>query len=257
MNQDQVKKYWEDRAKSHPEGQKTTMDVSLREIEYRNLRKQILLNQPKTVLDVGCGDGKTTIRLAKDFPGIYFYGMDFSGSMILEAERSIGDFDNIEFKVGDILNPISDISFDLIFTNRCLINLTSWELQLLAIQNMKKLLNFKGILILIENIFESQEKFNCFRTAVGLHKIPIREHNLFFQRLVLIKELKLIFNEVGIKNISSTYYFITRIVYSRICKLLRRHPNYVGVTHKFSALLPSIGDMGPVNLISAKSSKKT
>lgn len=251
MNQDQVRKYWEERASSHPDGQKTTMDVNLREIEYRSLRKQIILNRPNSVLDVGCGDGKTTIRLAHEFPAIEFFGIDFSKNMISTASSSSVEIGNIKFSVGDILNIDQDRSYDLVFTNRCLINLTSWNLQASAINNIMLVLNNGGTVVLIENLVDSQEKFNTYRRAIGLPQIPIREHNLFFQRTELRDELHSLFKDVQISNISSTYYFLTRIIYSKLCELFLRTPNYDGFTHKKASLLPSFGNIGPINLIVA------
>jgi len=52
------------------------------------------------------------------------------------------------------------------------------------------------------------------------------------------------------KNISSIYYLITRTVYSKICQLEHREPDYDNPIYKIAADLDeSIGNYGPVNLI--------
>ena len=252
MNQDDVKKYWNVRAKTHPLGQKTTMDQFLREIEYSTLRKLIQRAKPRSVLDVGCGDGVTTMRLARNFPEVSFVGIDYSNKMIESAGESSGALANIKFEVVDILSIDFNTQFDLIYTNRCLINLTSWELQAQAIHTMKKLLNQNGSLALIENILECQESFNRIRSKLKLERINIRQHNLFFQKLKLETLLTGEFKSFKIKNISSSYYILTRLVYSRVCKFMKREPNYTGLTHRFASRIPSLGNIGPVNIITAE-----
>ena len=254
MNQDEVKQYWEGRAQTHLPGQKTTLDVYLREIEYRNLASWIALTKPKSVLDVGCGDGKTTIRLARELPDIQFVGVDYSTSMISSAINDANELINLKFEVGDILNPNGLGIYDLVYTNRCLINLTTWELQQKAIFNLGNLVMPRGSLVLIENLLESQNHFNGLRRKLRLDPIPIREHNLFFSKEALNSELNRYFRTVEIRNLSSTYYVITRVFYSFFCKITKRNPNYTGSAHRFASRLRSFGDFGPINLIAASNS---
>ena len=145
MNFEEVKKYWEDRAAEDSSAQSTTQDFSLREIEYSVLFERIQKNSPDSVADVGCGDGRTTARLASKFPNVSFSGFDYSSSMVENAKKNLhpGKLSNIQFDQFDISAELTD-SFDLIYTTRCLINLPSWDLQKIAINNIHKSLASGG-----------------------------------------------------------------------------------------------------------------
>jgi SAM-dependent methyltransferase len=54
------------------------------------------------VLDVGCGAGWLSRRLAKSVPEGRVVGMDISDEMILHARRSSADFDNLLFVAGEV-----------------------------------------------------------------------------------------------------------------------------------------------------------
>jgi hypothetical protein len=66
MDFDQVKKYWEERASADSSAQSTTLDYYLREIEFRVVKGMIDRYRPARVMDVGCGDARTTARLAQE-----------------------------------------------------------------------------------------------------------------------------------------------------------------------------------------------
>lgn len=68
-------------------------------------RKQgkTLLNPTTSVLDIGCGNGRNIIYLAKEF-GMHGYGYDISSAAIAKATEAKKEL-NIEFKVCDIKPP--------------------------------------------------------------------------------------------------------------------------------------------------------
>lgn len=72
-------------------------EASLRVMESR------LPASPRKILDVGCGTGFTTRRLARRFQGAEVVGVDLSPSMIRAARRS-SSFPGIRFEVQDIRN---------------------------------------------------------------------------------------------------------------------------------------------------------
>lgn len=125
MNFEEIKKYWETRAAGDSSAQSTTQDFYLREIEYNVLSERIPRYAPGRVADVGCGDGRTTARLAAGNPGSSFTGLDYAASMIENARQAHGGSAgsaNMQFRQGDICAGL-DESYDLIYTTRCLINL--------------------------------------------------------------------------------------------------------------------------------------
>ncbi len=250
MNFEEIRKYWEDRAAGDSSVQSTTQDFYLREIEYKVLQARIQKNSPDCVADVGCGDGRTTARLANNFPNVFFSGFDYSPSMVENALNQLlpQKILNIEFDQLDICSGLKD-SFGLIYTVRCLINLPSWDLQRIAINNIHRSLATGSAYLMIENFIEGQENFNLVRKEFGLPEIPIREHNCFFQRGRLFDYIDGRFEIEEEVNISSTYYLMSRIIYSKICSETGRDPDYFDDHHRYAASIPFAGEFGPVRLI--------
>lgn len=253
MNFEEIKKYWEDRAAGDSSAQSTTQDFYLREIECNILIDRIQKYSPNCVADVGCGDGRTTARLASKFPNVNFAGFDYSSFMVENAMNQLasGELPNIEFAQLDICAGLK-ANFDLIYTTRCLINLPSWDLQKIAIDNIHSSLAMGGIYLMTENFIEGHDNFNQVRKNFGLSEIPIREHNFFFQRDRLINYIDGRFEVEEEVNISSTYYLMSRVIYSKICCETGQQPDYFDDHHRFAAGLPFTGEFGPVRLICLK-----
>ena len=83
-----------------------------------DLAKRIEINNPKNILDVGCGPGNSTKVLENVFPNAHILGIDSSENMIRKAREVYSD---IAFKVMDITSENQDLeNFDIIFSNACL-----------------------------------------------------------------------------------------------------------------------------------------
>jgi SAM-dependent methyltransferase len=250
MNFEEIKKYWDDRAAGDTSAQSTTQDLYLREIEYNVLLERIRKYSPRVVADVGCGDGRTTTRLANGFPELFFTGFDYSPSMILNARNQLPEdgLSNIVFDQSDVCGGLNG-AFDLIYTTRCLINLPSWELQKAALANIHRSLSVGGVYLMVENFVEGQDNFNRVRSSFGLPKIQVRPHNHFFESARLLDFLQPLFEVDEEVNISSTYYLMSRVLYSKICSENGRQPDYFDDHHRFAAGLPFAGEYGPVRLM--------
>jgi len=250
---EEIKDYWDQRARSDSSAQSTTMDVWLREIEARVVRDAISAHIPSTVMDLGCGDGRTTLKCAETFPAITFHGFDYAAHMIGNAKQNLfkAKLENVFFDVGDVLDEIK-YNADFIFTTRCLINLTSWDAQQKAIKNIRDCLAADGIYLMIENFVESQAQFNCIREEFSLPEIPIRDHNLFFERDILMSFLKKNFDVISEVNISSQYYLVSRVIYSSICAALGVEPDYNDIHHELASRLPFLGEFGPTRALTLR-----
>jgi ubiquinone/menaquinone biosynthesis C-methylase UbiE len=251
MDFEQIKKYWEERASSDSTAQSTTQDYFMREIELRVMKNKIEKIRPTCVMDIGCGDARTTLRLASEFPMVFFNGGDYSKAMVNNAISNITEsgLTNINVHLCDITRPLKINKFDLAYSTRCLINLPSWNLQQQAIKHIHDALAPKGHYVMIENFIEGQENFNQVRKAFNLPTIPIRNHNLFFKRQKLINFISSIFDIVDEVNISSSYYLVSRVIYSKICKEKHLQPDYFDEHHRYAACLPFSGEYGPVRMI--------
>jgi ubiquinone/menaquinone biosynthesis C-methylase UbiE len=251
---EEIRQYWQDRATSDSSAQSTTRDVYLREIEFTVLKDLISKKNPLRVADVGCGDGRTTLRLALEYPAVTFYGGDYSDAMIENAKRVIcaSGANNISVGLCDITNGIDVPNVDMIYTTRCLINLPSWELQCKALDHIHAVLPKGGHYVMIENFVEGQTNFNTLRKAYGLPSIAIRKHNLFFERPILDRYLSGKFEVVEEANISSSYYLATRIIYTKICHERNLDPDYFDEHHRYAVGLPFLGEFGPVRMLSLR-----
>jgi ubiquinone/menaquinone biosynthesis C-methylase UbiE len=252
-----IKQYWEERAKENitsPEA--TTNDIYLRELEISSLVKEITNTgiSNGTILDAGCGDGYSTLRVAKELPDFKFVGVDYSENMIGIAMRRCDEKQGplpVEFKVGDVENLnllFPNMSFDIVITDRCLINLDSPNRQYNAINQIHKLLKPSGYYLAIENFLAGQKNLTDLRQSVGLPEIPVRWHNLFFDEVEFMERMIKMFNTVSIVNFSSSYYFATRVIYSSMCQMRHERPDYQHDIHKLSINLPVIGDCSPIKM---------
>jgi trans-aconitate 2-methyltransferase len=70
----------------------------------------VVLDGVRSVLDIGCGDGRITTTLAAQIPGARVVGIDPSPGMIAAAPTPSG----AEFRLGDVLDQRFDAEFDLV-----------------------------------------------------------------------------------------------------------------------------------------------
>lgn len=207
---DEIKKFWDDRAKEFGEDWRATLgEKYLRLLEIKTMTGLIKSYRPGRVLDVGCGNGYSTKLYANSFPNIEFIGIDYSEKMIQQANKS--PVKNCNFVIGDVLNTnlLPEGVFDLIITQRCLQNLTDYESQQQAINNLISKKSIHGALLLMECSKDGVEQLNRFRTKMGLKPFENIEpwHNNFFHDNKLRKD----FN-ADIVYFTSTYMFLVKLI---------------------------------------------
>jgi ubiquinone/menaquinone biosynthesis C-methylase UbiE len=249
--QEKIKEYWDEQAVMHKDQcEATTPDQVYKELEIRNILKYIPDNA--SVLDIGCGNGFSTIKFAEE-RNISILGIDYSENMIKYAEDNLKNkpelSERVSFKVVDVLelsNKIQD-NFDVMITERCLINLTSFEKQQEAIKQIHSLLAEKGKFIMCENTVQGMEKINSLRRDVGLYEIKIRWHNLYFDENELHPFLKEFFNIEEINPFASTYYIASRVFNAKLTPE-NQEPSFDSPINKISLELRNIGDFCPVRI---------
>jgi ubiquinone/menaquinone biosynthesis C-methylase UbiE len=259
-----IKQYWDERANATPEdsAQATTYDVYLREHEIATRKEKLAeLSLPagSTVIDVGCGDGYSTISLAAAFPELRFIGVDWSEEMLsLAAKKAAAHPEprgEVSFRVGDMRSlpdALGTDKFEVAITIRSLINLTSPEEQYDTIVQIAQHLVPGGYYFCIENFMSGQENFNRARVAMGLPEIPVRWHNLFFDDARYAEELRPYFDSLTFHNFLSSYYLATRVIYSAGCYLAGEEPDYFHPIHQVAARLPPIGDFCAIKLVTMR-----
>jgi ubiquinone/menaquinone biosynthesis C-methylase UbiE len=256
----QVKQYWEDRAQAAAlDPSATTDDYYLRELEIRTFVEIITrtgLLTPR-VLDLGCGDGFTTLGVARQLSAAHFVGADYSENMVHNAEGRLAMEepevrDRVRFRTGDatkLPEQFAGERFDIVISSRCLINLTSSDQQYRTIADVASLLNPGGVYVAIENFMDGQRVLSELRADMGLPEIPVRWHNLFFEPEEYLARVQALFSGVDIVNFSSAYYYATRVVYSKYCQLTGVKPDYHHEIHRLAIDLPPHGNYSPIKLV--------
>jgi SAM-dependent methyltransferase len=122
---------------------------------------------------------------------------------------------NLKIVDGDILELSAYPGrFDVIITERVLINLPSWDLQKHAIEQIWQALKPGGLYLLLENTHDANDVVNAYRERVGLPAIPIHWHNHFLHIDEFKKFIDGKFDLIERKGFN-LYYFLSR-VYSQM-----------------------------------------
>ncbi|MDD7793297.1 methyltransferase domain-containing protein [Clostridium sp. 'White wine YQ'] len=84
-----------------------------------DLVNRIMVNNPRKIIDIGCGPGNSTKVLKERFHDSYILGIDSSSNMIEAAQR---DYPEIDFKICDASKDLSKLGddFDIVFSNACI-----------------------------------------------------------------------------------------------------------------------------------------
>lgn len=101
---------------------------------YRELLKLIKICKPVKILDVGCGEGETIVKLKQSKIGKSLEGVDNSANA-LRIGRKI--YPGINIKTGDIYNlPYKDNSFDVVVCTEVLEHLDNPQKALLELRRV-------------------------------------------------------------------------------------------------------------------------
>lgn len=248
-----VKSFWDKQAQEHGTSDiATAPDHFYRQnVELKRILDVLKIMEPESILDIGCGNGYSTIEIAKQFPTAMVIGIDLSEKMVEEAQKAAKGVANVTFFTGDVLSisrhsHLQHQKFDVVLSERCLINLANWEEQKLSILQMRKLLTPTGSIILVENTKEGLAKLNIMREMVDLPPIEERWHNFYIPE----DKLNAFFSENSgklfrvalMENIGNLYYIISRVVYAKLAALEGKEPEYNHQINEIASKLPNLGD---------------
>lgn len=247
----EIKLYYKKQAEKFGTNERSTIsDANTRKLEVDALLKYI--KDGKKVLEIGCGNGYAAKVIAQK-KQINLTAIDFSEDLIGVAKKQQikNAKGKVVFKIGNAVNlEFSDESFDVVFTERCLINLITWESQKKALSEIFRVLKKNGIFIMMEAFTDGWENINETRREVGLNPIPPSDHNLFFDKNKLFKFTEGKFEFVEEDNFLSTYHFGSRILYPALLKLTtKKEPDYDSQFNKFFAQLPACGNHSATQII--------
>ncbi len=221
-----------------------------RDVLAKQLEMEVLAARARDglrVLEIGCGNGITAIEIARRH-AVKLQAFDFAEDMItaarglLEGQTLRGE---VNFQVGDVRQmPQFAGGFDLIYTERVLINLPDWNSQAHAIADIAKLLAPGGVYAMCENSQDGLEAINVLRANTGLPPVIPPWHNRYFRDAELatlqVPGLKL----AEVNHYSSTYYFLSRVVNAALAAQSGTEPDYDSPVNRLALSLPPIGQFG-------------
>jgi len=192
MELNEIENHWKNWAREFKSDiRATTKTRTIKELEVNALFKAIastplIAQKGCEVLEVGCGNGHNCFMLSDHLPEFSFTGVDFIPDMVASAEHVRSHQNNPEafrFYQGNVLelDKHSELieEYDVVFTDRCIINLNSLELQLAAFDQLCAKTRKGGYLIMIENIQSSYNAQNDLREYAGLERRTPDKFNLF------------------------------------------------------------------------------
>ena len=234
---DHILEHWEDQAEKHG----ISPAASWGDVYAINLEIQTIgsyLSEGDNVLDVGCGNGYSTIQyLERKIRSIT--GIDFSKKMIEQA-NNIKDEKNLSkatFEVGDIRKmKFEEKTFDVVFTTRVLINLPTWEQQIQGIKECLRVCKKGGTVIFSEAFWEPLVLLNSIRTLKSLPPLVEHDFNRYLKKEKLedfLGENQLRFNVV---DFSSIYYLGSRF----LRELVTNPDDYPGYSNPINEIFYNI-----------------
>jgi SAM-dependent methyltransferase len=233
-------------------------DVVLKQLEIRAISQYV--RDGMRVLDAGCGDGETIAALMRQFRGLRIVGIDASPQMVALAEDAAmrantyaacgpserGSVDIGECRIQDVSGNPHGLAFDLVYTERALINLPTWEEQSRAIAELSCLVAPGGALLLCEHDIDGLKQTNTWRARIGLPAIVPPSHNRYLARDEMedvashIKGLGIVVLEdcFRLVDFAGMYYFLSRIVNAAIAHAAGVEPDYDAPVNRKALDLP-------------------
>lgn len=223
-----------------------TRDLIAVELERRAIAKHV--KDGMRILDVGCGNGETALRLAREHK-IEIVGIDYAPYMIAAARANLAReacFEGcVRFDCQDVLafggwsQP-----FDLIYTQRCLVNLGTWERQRFAIERIVSWLKPGGSYLAVECCQDGLDGINELRAMVNLPAITPPWHNRYLRLSEMadlawdLDQRKLV-HWVHTDNYSGGYYLLSRVVNAALAQQEGREPDYDSPINRLALELPA------------------
>jgi SAM-dependent methyltransferase len=207
------------------------------------------------VLDAGCGNGYTLQKLTEVLKDCRFFGLEITPELLeIAITRRLK---RCQLDGGDIrCAPYDDGVFDIIITERCLINILDKQEQLDALHEIARMLKPTGYFLMIECFNDGLQNNNRARREMGLDDIAPAYHNLYFDKEELyagIRDLLIpadpedIDPDCGMmlfpSNFLSSHYFVARVLHPLLTKgEWIRNTEFVN----FFSFLPPYGNYSPV-----------
>ena len=216
----QNQKFWNTYAKKLKENPRGAhSDRHIVDLEDNFIEFILKQKKPKTLLDIGCGNGSRTIRFAK-YVKVETLGLDYSDIMIKHARKILKKQSKsikrkVSFEVQDATILQKYDKFDIITSCRCFVNQTSAKKQIGLFKTIHSRLKNHGSLIIAEQSQEGLDNLNYIRKKFGLQKIRVPWHNLPIKELSVMPKINSMFKINKINRLGA-FYFLSRVIHPAI-----------------------------------------
>jgi ubiquinone/menaquinone biosynthesis C-methylase UbiE len=230
------------------DGTSTIQDIRTRRLELQALLQYV--SDGLKVLEAGCGNGYVAEQFARALD-VQLDAFDFSPEMIAVAQsRDLsGDKGNVRFWQQDVLEFEASEEYDLVFSERCIQNLATWDEQKLDLWNLVGALTPNGRYVMLESFWTGLNNLNSAREEIGLDPIPESWHNRFFDE----SETREFMASLGCSVIEencflSGYYFGSRVLLPGLMPAGKEITSKSILNDFFVGLAPS-GDFSPMKIL--------
>jgi ubiquinone/menaquinone biosynthesis C-methylase UbiE len=173
------------------------------------------ISRGSRLLDLGCGDGLTTMRFARTAAEVV--GVDYIEQFVHRARENAerSGLTNATFTQGSVLalKPIFDRLglFDVAVSIRCLINLSSREQQAKAVEEIASCVRPGGLYLASEGWSEGMDGLNAARAKFGLPAIATAQYNLLMEKRFFVTVAAPFFEVEHYRSLG-LYLFMSRVV---------------------------------------------
>jgi SAM-dependent methyltransferase len=252
MSDDVILDHYRSEAEKYGLGAESTIDdLTIREVEVDSivrLVRHVIGDRPASVLELGCGNGHLLQILRERFPAIRLSGSDFSPDMVELARRR--EIAGCEIQREDARSlTYATGAFDVVVTERCLINLLEPEGQAAAIREVARVVRPGGHAVLVEAFTDGADHLNRARAELGMPEIPPPFHNRWFDKGWFLAavgegfEVVPASDDLPAPNVLSTHYFVSRVLYPAVTQ---REILYNTEFVRFFRFLPPHGEFSPI-----------
>lgn len=188
----------------------TTPDTYLGRLEEENIREW--LPPDSHVLELGCGDGRHSIRYAGNAKT--YVGVDTSPSLVRLANARFAE-GGLSWAAAEVNSALSIEQYrdvDVVISQRCLINLGEWRYQREAIEKVASVLRPGGRFLLTEGFRNGLNALNAAREEVGLQQIREVPFNCFLEVDTFLSVISPLFHQLSSADYG-WYTVFTRLLY--------------------------------------------
>ena len=197
-----IRDHYRQQAEKHGASSRSTMEdeiIRQRELELidKFLGAASRASRKKTlkVLDLGCGNGYALELARHSHPVNRYWGLDFSEDLLAVARaRKLAKCD---LRLGDARSlPYEQGFFDVVYSERCLINILDWKEQEKALREIQRVLKPGGHYLMIECFTDGLDNNNLARRQLGLPDIPEAYHNKYIDKQLFLAAVKGLFEVI-------------------------------------------------------------